>query len=120
MNKRRCVIGFLSLAFALGCPCGCKPSAHMGRASHQPGQAPHENDLSPQLAQKIRDRYREETGRSIRIVRTHEISALSDDKMLVKLIAELEGKKYLITVMIETVDEVPVVDILYCLDKEIK
>ena len=100
------------------CVCGCKPSPKLG-GSRRNAVVSSTNTLSPQVIEKIQKKYWEETGHTIKVIKVHEISTLGN-KILAKIIIERERKKYLTMVDVEYIDGIPVVDVLYLIDKEIE
>lgn len=116
--RKYCLFIFIFLCII--CVSGCKPSPRMGGRRQEKTADLSENTLSPQIIEKIQNRYKEETGYTIKVVKVHEINNWGGSKYFVEIIIERDGKRYLTSVQIEEIDGVPVIDILYGLDKEIK
>lgn len=122
MKKYANVVLFF-LFLASGCLCGCAPSPRMrpirrgGR--HESRKA--ENELPPHIVSKIESTYLAEAGSAIKVVKVHDGFVSNNGNWCsLELIIERGGKRYLLPVKIENVDGVPVLDITYMLEKEIK
>ena len=116
--KKYCNTAFALLC--LICFCSCKPSPRMRGAKQQKVAAENKNTLSPQIIEKIQKVYREDTGYTIKVIKVHDSTWVSEKCCYAELIIEREGKRYLTHVRIEEIDGVPVIETLNCLDKEIK
>ena len=116
--KKYCNIAviFLCIIFVFG----CKPSPRMREAKQQKVAAENKNTLSPQIIEKIQKVYREDTGYTIKVIKVHDSTWLSEKCCHAELIIEREGKRYLTRVQIEEIDGVPVIETWNFLDKEIK
>lgn len=116
--RKYCLFIFIFLCII--CVSGCKPSPRMGGRRQEKTADLRENTLSPQIIEKIQNRYKEETGYTIKVVKVHEITTLPGGEYFAKIIIELEERRYLTAVEIENIDGVPVVEILFFMEKEIK